>query len=313
MFFVIEVDNEGFKVYDSAGNAIDPAKDSSVTALGTLLTAIKNTDGIKKIVDALPTGDNIIGRTKITDGTNVVDVLDDSGTKRLRVDAKISGSGPATRVYLYDDVNNIALAVAPNVLIPANTRGLMAGAVDPTAKAQWLQLDSALRLKVTTRNEPTDITKRVFEPLKNGAAINMYVDGSVTPQVFVFNADPSKDIYVTQIRFVVNAADIRFKAGVGAGTFQALNALTNGLLLQVRTNSTTVDLSNFKRDEEFLAFGGNDILDQTDTSDLLTATYDCDGVKLVAASGDFVKATVRDNLTNAGHIFLACYVKGYTL
>ena len=58
MFFVIEVDNDGFKVYDSDGNVIDPAKDASVTALGTLLTAIKDTDGIVKIktpviVDAL--------------------------------------------------------------------------------------------------------------------------------------------------------------------------------------------------------------------------------------------------------------------
>lgn len=62
MFFVIEVDNDGFKVFDSAGNAIDPAKDASVTALGTLLTAIKDTDGIKKIVDALPAGSNSIGK-----------------------------------------------------------------------------------------------------------------------------------------------------------------------------------------------------------------------------------------------------------
>lgn len=60
-FYVVEVDNDGFKVYDSAGNAIDPAKDASVTALGTILTAIKNTDGIKKIVDALPAGTNNIG------------------------------------------------------------------------------------------------------------------------------------------------------------------------------------------------------------------------------------------------------------
>lgn len=61
-FYVVEVDNDGFKVYDSAGNAIDPAKDASVTALGTILTAIKDTAGIKKIVDALPAGTNTIGK-----------------------------------------------------------------------------------------------------------------------------------------------------------------------------------------------------------------------------------------------------------
>lgn len=164
-FYVVEVDNDGFKVYDSAGNAIDPAKDASVTALGTILTAIKNTDGIKKIVDALPAGtnnigdvdvlssalptgasteatllliktktdnipsdpakesgkltsletiltaikdtagikkivdalpagDSTIGRTKITDGTSVVDVLDSGGVKRLRVDAQVTPAAP---------------------------------------------------------------------------------------------------------------------------------------------------------------------------------------------------------------------------
>jgi len=38
------------------------------------LAAIKNTDGVKKITDALPTGDNRIGRIKITDDTNVMGV-----------------------------------------------------------------------------------------------------------------------------------------------------------------------------------------------------------------------------------------------
>lgn len=43
-------------------------------ATQTTLLAIKNTDGVKKIVDALPVGDNTIGRAKVTDGTNVLGV-----------------------------------------------------------------------------------------------------------------------------------------------------------------------------------------------------------------------------------------------
>lgn len=61
-FYVVEVDNDGFKVLDSAGNVIDPAKDSSVQSLLTTLNAIKDTAGIKKIVDALPAGTNVIGK-----------------------------------------------------------------------------------------------------------------------------------------------------------------------------------------------------------------------------------------------------------
>jgi hypothetical protein len=88
MFFVIEVDNDGFKVYDSAGNLIDPAKDSSVQSVLTTLAAIKDTDGIKKIVDALPVGDNGIGRVKIWDGTTVADVLNYANIRRLRVESQ---------------------------------------------------------------------------------------------------------------------------------------------------------------------------------------------------------------------------------
>jgi hypothetical protein len=99
MFFVVEVDNDGFKVYDSGGTLIDPAKDATVAAVTTALNAIKDTDGIKKITDALPAGDNIIGRVKVTDGTSVADVLDDGGVKHLaagknnKVDANNSSTG----------------------------------------------------------------------------------------------------------------------------------------------------------------------------------------------------------------------------
>lgn len=79
MFIVVEVDNEGFKVYDSAGTAIDPAKESTLSSIDTVLKAIRDTAGIKKIVDALPTGDNWIGRIKLGDGTNLVAVLSDGG------------------------------------------------------------------------------------------------------------------------------------------------------------------------------------------------------------------------------------------
>lgn len=65
MFLLVEVDNDGFKVFDSGGTAINPAENETVLA-------IKNTDGIKKIVDALPSGDNWIGRIKLGDGTNLI-------------------------------------------------------------------------------------------------------------------------------------------------------------------------------------------------------------------------------------------------
>jgi len=55
----------------------------TLTDLETTLDAIKDVDGVKKITDALPTGDNWIGKTKVGDGTDVADVLTFDGTKHL--------------------------------------------------------------------------------------------------------------------------------------------------------------------------------------------------------------------------------------
>lgn len=56
-----------------------------VDGLETLITAIKDTDGVKKITDALPTGDNSIGRVKLTDGGEVASVDDHGGYYPLHV------------------------------------------------------------------------------------------------------------------------------------------------------------------------------------------------------------------------------------
>lgn len=319
MLFIVDVDNDGFKVYDSSGTLIDPAKDQSVqdlvTRLGEVsatptantvlerlksvwdkLNSIELTNGIKKIVDALPTGDNWLGRVKLGDGTNTVSV----------------SSGGEAHVVPYDDVNNVALPIVEGTSVGATKPGTLVAGLDPSDNAKFFELDANGRIRVAATTEPTDLSKRVFAALEDsGGATNMYVDGSGTAVEYTFDADASDDIYITQVRIVINAADIQFKEGSGSGTFQKINALTNGLKLEIRTSSTTYELVNFKRDEEFLAFGGNDIIDQTDTSDLLTATYDSEGVLLGAGSGDFVKVTVRDDLENAGHIFLGCWIKGY--
>jgi len=67
----------------------DPAKESGkLTSLETILTAIRDTAGIKKITDSLPEGDNGIGRVKVWDGTSVADVLSYAAIRRLRVEAQ---------------------------------------------------------------------------------------------------------------------------------------------------------------------------------------------------------------------------------
>lgn len=93
-FFVVEVDNDGFKVYDSGGTLIDPAKDTTVAAITTELQAIQSTTGIKAIIDPLPAGTNNIGdvdlASAIPAGANIIGLIklvDTGGVNVLAVDA----------------------------------------------------------------------------------------------------------------------------------------------------------------------------------------------------------------------------------
>lgn len=80
---------------------------------------------------SLPTGDNTIGRVKLTDGTDVADITDDSGTKRLEVWAKIAAGGASQDVHPVD-TNGVDLDVALDTLRPANTRALLISGLDDT-------------------------------------------------------------------------------------------------------------------------------------------------------------------------------------
>jgi hypothetical protein len=105
------------KLRNAAGTIVNPATEDT-------LALIKNTDGVKKITDALPVGDNIIGRVKLSDGTDLLAI----------------STGGQAHFVLYDDVNNVAMAVAEGVPIPANTRSLLASGVDQTGDSRLVQL-----------------------------------------------------------------------------------------------------------------------------------------------------------------------------
>ena len=64
--------------------------------LATLLTAVKSTDGIKKITDALPAGPNVIGKVGIdqTSGQNLVQLSGSNTRKRVSATVTI-GTGAA--------------------------------------------------------------------------------------------------------------------------------------------------------------------------------------------------------------------------
>lgn len=129
MFYVVEVDNDGFKVYDSGGTLIDPAKDSSVQSVLTALTAIKDTDGIKKITDALPTGDNTIGRVKLTDGTYLLLLRaeGDAWTTQPGIPIVARDKEDVVRRLIAEEDGTLIVASKPPSAPPGTTPFVLAG------------------------------------------------------------------------------------------------------------------------------------------------------------------------------------------
>lgn len=80
---LVSIDNKDF-----ATQATLAAADAKLATIDAVLDSIKDTDGVKKITDALPVGDNIIGRTKITDGVDVADVISIDGVLHVAAGKK---------------------------------------------------------------------------------------------------------------------------------------------------------------------------------------------------------------------------------
>lgn len=74
----------------TAFNAEDFASETKLELVRAIVASIKDADGIKKITDALPVGDNIVGRIKISDGSEVAAV---TPSLRLRVDPRSVAKG----------------------------------------------------------------------------------------------------------------------------------------------------------------------------------------------------------------------------
>lgn len=86
-------------------------------AVQAVLTSIRDTSGIKKILDALPVGNNIIGQVKVTNdpGSKIVTVIDDVTTpanKRFMVEADIKPGASINTV-----VGNVAATGAVSELL----------------------------------------------------------------------------------------------------------------------------------------------------------------------------------------------------
>jgi hypothetical protein len=267
-FYIVEVDNDGFKVYNSSGTLIDPATDAVVQAIRdrigeisatpttntvqdrlksiqvsltsienedfateTTLTAIKDTDGIKKIVDALPTGDNWIGRTKIGDGSNTASVIQDGSNYRLMVDVKETIASVASVVGFLED---------------------------------------------------------------SGGSHDMVIDGSTTPVEFTFPADGTNDIALSNLVFTMSSSSIE----MDGDSFGKGAALTNGILVEMTINNgVNTTIANFQVNEDYRRLLVTDLA-QGGITDNIVGVINLSGT-LVSGSSDEIRVTIRDEVDNA--------------
>lgn len=85
---------------DPTGTTIQPVSSSDILAKTSDIVAelvnIRSSDGIRRISDALPSGDNGIGQVKIWDGTGAVSILSDTaaGYNRLAIEGNVSVTAP---------------------------------------------------------------------------------------------------------------------------------------------------------------------------------------------------------------------------
>ncbi len=207
------------------------------------------------------------------------------------------------------DANGVAVAVADDTTIPANTQGLIIAGKDDSGKAQFASMaddEGVKRLRVDSVGSEGDLedgspvfedpTKIFFERLtEGGGSIDLIVDGSGTPVVFSVSADPSVDVFVSEIRVVI-ISDVQ----LGQDKFAASEALTNGILIEVDSNGGgDVGLANIKINEDWFMFfrsGASIFHSEGSADDLIAFSYPLGRVKLVAGSSDIVKVTIRDDL-----------------
>lgn len=190
------------------------------------------------------------------------------------------------------DTNNNELPVQDNVTIPASTPGLIIMGSDQDGKAQRLAVSPLGNLLVTI--SPGDIppARVVRQDLLNGSNENMVVNGSGTPVPFSFPADATDDIYVTKLVMMISTDSIQ----TNYSYFIQKPGLTNGCLLEIRSNSVTYELANFKITEDFFKLPEIPFVEAGLAKAVMVVSYPLPQLALVGGSADFVKMTIRDEL-----------------
>jgi len=162
-----------------------------------------------------------------------------------------------------------------------------------------VQADIAGNLKVTTVGSdiPSDPTAFVLDYGANvGGTTTMLVDGSVTPVVFEIGPTITDEVWsIRELLLIFTADDFSFDGD----SFGSINALTNGISIDIVKDSVATTVFVVKQNEDFLRVPGRmPLVNNTGPKDVLGAALSFQGLVLNEATGDYVRLTVADDLTS---------------
>lgn len=180
--------------------------------------------------------------------------------------------------------------------------------VDPTTEVT-ASVDAQHRLLVAASGEgqsaaievslsggpPSDLSTIVRELLNIGGNPSLLVDGSSTEQHFDFDADPTDDIKLYEVRFILTGQDFT----LDGDSFGASNALTNGVRVAVTSGGVETEMAVVKANEDWFLVPFTDLrVDVAGPKDYMVMAQRYNGVvTLAGGSSDRVRVSVRDDLT----------------
>ena len=154
---------------------------------------------------------------------------------------------------------------------------------------------------INGKSVPSNPQLIVSNKLEYSGSNNLLVDGS-TPITFKYNANATKDIYLYELRLVLVARSLHF---IGTN-FGAITTLTNGVNIEVMSNSVLTTLATLKTNEDFLMFHSNNsiVINEAGPKDVISAGYLLGGaVVLKAGSSDYLGVVIQDDLTSTSFAY----------
>ena len=158
--------------------------------------------------------------------------------------------------------------------------------------------------------QPGGVGDILYEVLENAGSSNMIVNGSVTPVDFRIECDPVVDKYIDTVRWYGACNGPKLDT-----FFCSNNALINGFLVSVRSESKDLTLLPLKNTNDFknkFAFGsagpgGQFRIDVQSGEDSFTSDLTFAAAAILKKCGtngtvtdDYIQIKVRDDITGAG-------------